>query len=164
MRIVVAEAQVPFVEGGAELHVRALVEEKHARVLVIDTLNGYLNAMPEYRLLNMQMHELLSYLGQQGVATILVLALHGMVGAMESPVEISYLADTVIMVRYFEAGGRIRKAISVVKKRSGLHEDTIREFVLGREGLRVGAVLKEFTGVLTGVPQFAGELGKLIER
>jgi len=145
-------------------HVRALVEEKHARVLVIDTLNGYLNAMPEYRLLNMQMHELLSYLGQQGVATILVLALHGMVGAMESPVEISYLADTVIMVRYFEAGGRIRKAISVVKKRSGLHEDTIREFVLGREGLRVGAVLKEFTGVLTGVPQFAGELGKLIER
>jgi len=142
--------------------VRGMVEEKDARVIVIDSINGYLNAMPEYRLLGMQMHELLSYLGQQGVATILVLAQHGMIGSMESPVDVSYLADTVIVLRYFEAGGRVRKAVSVLKKRSSLHEDSIRELVLDRQGLRVGEILEGFTGVLTGVPRFAGELGKLI--
>jgi len=143
---------------------RRVVEEKKARVVVIDSLNGYLNAMPEYRLLSMQMHELLTYLGQQGVASILVLAQHGILGSMKSPVDVSYLADTVILLRFFEAGGRIRKAVSVVKKRSSLHEDTIRELVLGREGLQVGDVLRDFTGVLTGVPRFGGQLGDLIEK
>jgi circadian clock protein KaiC len=149
--------------GEFSWHVRTVVEKQRARVVVIDSLNGYLNAMPEYRLLATQMHELLSYLAQQGVATILVLAQHGMIGA-ESPIDISYLSDTVILLRFFEAAGRIRKAISVVKKRSGLHEDTVRELVLGRGGLRVGEILKDFSGVLTGVPQFSGDIGNLIER
>lgn len=151
--------------GEFSWHVRAMVEQNNARVVLIDSLNGYLNAMPEYRLLAIQMHELLSYLGQRGVATILVMAQHGLIGAgAESPVDVSYLSDTVILLRFFEAAGRIRKAISVMKKRSGLHEDTVRELVLGREGLRVGEVLKGFSGVLTGAPQYSGDVGKLLER
>jgi circadian clock protein KaiC len=150
--------------GEFSSHVRTAVEVNHARVLLIDSLNGYMNAMPEYRLLAIQMHELLSYLGQQGVATILVLAQHGLVGVGESPVDVSYLSDTVILLRFFEAAGRVRKAISVMKKRSGVHEDTVRELVLGREGLRVGEVLKAFNGILTGVPQYSGDIAKLLER
>jgi len=144
--------------------VRRAVEDQHARVVVIDTLNGYLNAMPEHRLLAVQMHELLSYLGQRGVATILVMAQHGMLGVTESPVDVSYLSDTVILLRYFEADGRIRKAISVVKKRSGPHEDTIRELTLGRGGVRVGEVLRDFRGILSGMSQSAGDAGELIRR
>src|SRR5262249_5303289 len=105
-----------------------------AQVVVIDSLNGYMQAMPEERFLNVQMHELLTYLGHKGVVTFLVLAQHGMVGAMHAPVETTYLADTVILFRYFEASGRVRQAISVVKKRSGKHERTIRELTL--EGRR----------------------------
>ena len=100
-------------------------------MLVIDSLNGYLNAMPDERFLVLQMHELLSYLNQLGVLTIVVLAQHGLMGHMQTPIDLSYLsANTVIMLRYFEAGGRVRRAISVVKKRSGVHENTIREFQL----------------------------------
>jgi circadian clock protein KaiC len=118
--------------------------------------------MPEHGLLAVQMHELLTYLSEKGVVTILVMAQHGMIGTMQTTVDVSYLSDTVVMLRFFEAGGRVRKAISVLKKRSGHHEDTIREMALEPGGLRVGEVLREFSGVLTGVPRYAGAGGGLI--
>src|SRR4029079_1612699 len=123
--------------------VRDAVELRNVRVLLIDSLNGYLNAMPDERFLVLQMHELLSYLNQLGVLTIMVLAQHGMVGQMQTPIDLSYLSDAVIMLRYFEAGGEVRRAISVVKKRSGAHENTIREFQLTSDGLRVGPPLTQ---------------------
>jgi circadian clock protein KaiC len=114
-----------------------------------------MNAMPEERFLTIQLHELLTYLGQKGVTTIMVVAQHGMLGAgMQSPVDVSYLADSVILTRYFELEGRVKKAISVVKKRSGAHEDTIRELRIGAGGIRVGKPLENLRGVLTGVPSF----------
>jgi circadian clock protein KaiC len=141
------------------------VDKGDARVVVIDSLNGYLNAMPEERFLTIQMHEMLTYLNQQGVVTILVMAQHGFLGAsMATPVDVSYLADTVLMLRYFEAGGEVRRAISVVKKRSGRHENTIREFRISSDGIRVGEPLTKFQGVLTGVPLFAGAQDALIEK
>lgn len=144
--------------------VRDEVENHDARVVIIDSLNGYMNAMPDERFLALQIRELLSYLNQRGVATILVLAQHGMMGAaMKSPVDVSYLADTVILLRYFEAAGTIRKAISVVKKRSGPHEDTLREYGLGSGGIRIGEPLREFQGVLTGVPTFSGAKSELLQ-
>lgn len=136
--------------------VRRRVERDQARVVIIDSLNGYLNAMPDERFLVLQMHELLTYLAQQGVVTILVLAQHGMVGVVEAPLDISYLSDAVLMLRYFEHAGMVRRALSVVKKRSGFHEQTIREFQLGRQGLVVGPPLKEFSGVLSGMPTYTG--------
>jgi circadian clock protein KaiC len=134
-------------------HVRHAVEAGGARVVVIDSLNGFLHAMPEEEFLVLQLHELMSYLRQRGVVTLLVLAQSGPVGPMSSPVDISYLADTVVLLRYFEAAGRVGKAVSVLKKRSGLHEDAIREFTLGPDGLKVGKALEQFQGVLTGVPR-----------
>lgn len=132
--------------------IRDAVEQRNVSVLVIDSLNGYLNAMPEERFLTIQMHELLTYLGHQGVATILVVAQHGIVGAnMLTPVDVSYLADTVVLLRYYELAGQIRKAISVVKKRSGAHERTIRPLNL-EDGIDVGPPLTEFRGVLSGTP------------
>jgi circadian clock protein KaiC len=135
------------------------VERDGARVVIIDSLNGYLQAMPDERFLTAQMHELLTYLNQQGVVTILVMAQHGFMGAsMTSPVDVSYLADTVVLLRYFEAAGAIRRAISVVKKRTGRHEDTIREMRLSASrGVEVGEPLTAFHGVLTGVPVFTGD-------
>ena len=136
--------------------VRDCVEQDGCRVVAIDSLNGYLNAMPEERFLIIQLHELLSYLGQQGVLTILVAAQHGLVGErMVSPIDVSYLADTVVLMRYFEASGAIRLALSVVKKRSGPHERTIRELQLG-PGIRVGPPLTDFSGVLSGIPEYHG--------
>lgn len=135
---------------------RELVEQEQLRLLVIDSLNGYLHSMPEERLLLVQLHELLSYLRQRGVLTIMVVAQQGLLGNMFSPVDVSYLADTVLVLRYFEAAGRVRKAISVVKRRAGPHEDTIRELMFGAEGLRVGPALENFRGVLTGVPVYDG--------
>ena len=137
--------------------VRDAVEQRNVRVLLIDSLNGYLNAMPDERFLVLQMHELLSYLNQLGVLTIMVLAQHGLLGHMQTPIDLSYLSDAVIMLRYFEAGGRVHRAISVVKKRSGLHENTIREFRLTSEGVRVGPPLTEFSGILTGTPTYVGD-------
>src|SRR6201999_4340956 len=113
--------------GEFAANVRQSVEIDDARVVVIDSLNGYLNAMPDGRFLILQMHELLSYLGQKGVLSILILAQHGLVGPMDTPLDISYLSDAVVMLRYFESNGRVRRALSVVKKRSGNHEHTIRE-------------------------------------
>lgn len=138
--------------------VRHVVEHDHARVVVIDSLNGYLQAMPDERFLIVQIHELLTYLSQQGVVTLLVMAQHGFVGTqMGTPIDVSYVADTVILLRYFEAKGAVRRAISVVKKRTGFHEDTIRELRLSSKGIEVGAPLTRFHGVLTGVPTYLGK-------
>ncbi len=136
--------------------VRADVEAGRADVVVIDSLNGYLHAMPDERFLTLHLHELLTYLRHQRVLTILVEAQHGLLGGMQSPVDVSYLADTVVLLRYFEASGHVRKAISIVKKRSGVHEATIREFAMNQGGIVVGRPLEEFQGVLTGVPRFDG--------
>jgi circadian clock protein KaiC len=134
--------------------VRDAVEKDGVRVLIIDSLNGYLNAVPEERFLLLHLHELLSYLGQHGVATVLVFAQHGLVGSMHSTVDVSYLADSVILLRYFEAKGKIRKAVSIVKKRGGLHDTSIRDFTMSHRGLAIGDPLENFRGVLTGVPTF----------
>ena len=124
-----------------------------AKVVVIDSLNGYLNAMPEERFLISQMHELLTYLGHHGVVTFLVVAQHGLLGhSMQTPLDTSYLADSVILFRYFETDGEVRQAISVLKKRSGAHEKTIREFKLSSKGISVGEPLAQFHGILTGTP------------
>jgi len=133
--------------------VRSAVEDRGARLVVIDSLNGFLQAMPEEHFLTVQLHELLSFLRQRGILTLLLMAQHGVLGRMDVPVDVSYLADTVMMTRYFEASGRVRKALSVVKRRSGGHEDTIREIKLGPGGLEVGEPLSNFRGVLTGVPE-----------
>jgi circadian clock protein KaiC len=144
--------------------VRELVETGTS-LIVIDSLNGFMNAMPGEEYLTMQMHELLSYLNQLNVVTMITLAQHGIIGhAMNSPVDISYLADSVLLFRYFEAGGEVRQALSVLKKRSGRHERTIRELSLKDGHIRVGPPLQEFEGVLTGVPRFMGKTGALVSR
>lgn len=142
--------------------VRHSVQQNGVRAVIIDSLNGYMNAMPEERFLVLQMHELLSTLNQLGVVTILVLAQHGLMGPMQTPLDVSYLSDAVLMLRYFEAEGRVRRAISVVKKRSGAHEDIIREFRLTSEGIKLGPPLTEFQGILTGVPNYRGDASPLL--
>jgi circadian clock protein KaiC len=144
--------------------VRAAVEHDRARLVVIDSLNGYMSAMPGEQFLVLQMHELLTHLAQQGVLTLLVVAQHGLVtGAGEAPVDVSYLADSILLLRYFEAGGRVRKAISALKKRGGRHEDSVRELRIDDGGIRVGEPLLEFDGVLTGAPRYHGPAGPLLE-
>lgn len=136
-----------------------------AKVIVIDSLNGYLNAMPEEKFLTAQMHELLAYLGQRGVVTFMCVTQSGMVGNnMVSPVDTTYLADNVILFRYFEYKGQVRRAISVVKKRSGKHENTIRELTVNEEGVHVGDPLDNFQGVLTGVPTYIGGSENLVKK
>ena len=133
-------------------------------VVVLDSLSGYQNAMPEEQFLLLQMHELLTYLNQQGVLTILVLAQHGLVGAMQSPIDLTYLSDTVLLLRYFEAAGELKRAISVLKKRTGGHEPSIREYRIDKKGLRVGEPLTQFSGILTGVPRYTGKSDELLTR
>jgi circadian clock protein KaiC len=135
-----------------------------AKLIVVDSLNGYLNAMPEEKFLTAQLHELLAFLGQNGVVTILTVTQAGMVGAMQSPVDTTYLADNVVLFRFFEARGEVRRAISVVKKRSGKHEQTIRELKITEQGIEIGPPLKDFQGVLTGIPTFVGKTADLIEK
>ncbi len=138
--------------------VRDAVEEKGAKMVVIDSLNGYLYAMPEERHLMLHMHELLSYLNQQGVVTILVTTQSGLIGPqIKAPIDISYLADAMILLRHFEAFGTLRQAVSMPKKRSGPHERSIRELFLDHGGVRVGPPLTDFRGILTGVPDFLGQ-------
>jgi circadian clock protein KaiC len=133
--------------------IRMSVERDNARVVVIDSLNGYLNAMPDELFLVNQLHELLSYLGRRGVTTIMVAAQHGLLGtSMVSPVDTSYLADSVVLFRFFEHAGKVRKAISVVKKRSGPHEGTIRELRFSNAGIELSEPLDQFRGIMTGVP------------
>jgi circadian clock protein KaiC len=144
--------------------VRDAVERQHCRLIVIDSLNGYLHAMADEKQLSVQFHELLSYLGNLGVATLMVMVQHGLTGTMHAPVDVSYLADTLVLLRYFEAEGRVRKAISVLKKRSGAHEDAIRELSLDSRGVHVGAPLTQFAGVLSGVPRYVGASTELAGR
>lgn len=140
--------------------VRRAVEERGCRLVVIDSLNGYIASMPQEKQLILQMHELLSYLNQRGATTFLINPQQGLVGTMSTgSLNVSYIADTIILFRFFEAAGRIRKAISVIKNRSGAHEDTIRELRIDALGLRLGDPLERFRGVLTGTPEFEGDEG-----
>jgi circadian clock protein KaiC len=144
--------------------IRSVVEEDDTAVVVIDSLNGYLNAMPAERFLTIQLHELLSYLGERNVVTILVSAHQGLMGQMHSTVDASYLADTIVLLRYFEDRGEVRQAISVMKKRGSQHERTIRELVFANGRIRIGPPLTEFRGVLTGVPVFEGRPGRAADK
>lgn len=159
------EAGLLFVEqvDAAELSpgqfaqmVRDVVEQNGVGTVIIDSLNGYQAAMPEEQALVLHMHELLQYLNRQGAATFLTVAQHGLVGDMKSPVDVTYLADTVVLLRYFEALGRVLRAISVIKKRTGAHENTIREYRIGADGVTLGKPLEDFQGVLKGVPTYVG--------
>ena len=142
--------------------IRDEVEQRQARVILIDSLNGYLNAIPNERFLLIQLHELLSYMAEKGVVSILVVAQAGVVGHMQSPVDVSYLADTLVLCRFFESHGAVKKAVSVVKNRKGAHEETIREFQISPEGISIGQVLRDFHGVLTGVPSYVGKSESLL--
>jgi circadian clock protein KaiC len=133
--------------------VQVAVEEDGVRTVVIDSLNGYQAAMPEEQQLILHMHELLQFLNRRGTSTFLTVAQHGLVGDMKSPVDVTYLADTVVLLRYFEAAGRVRRAISVIKKRTSAHEDTIREYRIGSQGITLGEPLHNFQGVLRGIPE-----------
>jgi circadian clock protein KaiC len=144
--------------------VRASIDREQIRLVAIDSLNGYQASMPEEEFLTLHLHELLQYLNRQGVATFLSIAQHGMMGDMKQPIDVTYLADTVVMLRYFEAFGRVRRAISVIKKRTGAHEDTIREFRISERGVMVGKPLEEFQGVLRGVPTYVGQSAPLMDR
>jgi circadian clock protein KaiC len=143
--------------------VRREVESRETRMIVIDSLNGYMAAMPQEQHLILQMHELLSYLSQKGVLTVLINPQLGLVGSMATSLNISYIADAVVLLRFFEADGRIRKAISVIKNRGGAHEDTIRELRIDDRGVRVGEPLSRFRGILTGTPEYLGEIEPLME-
>lgn len=137
--------------------IRKLVDRENLRVLIIDSMNGLLNAMPNEQFLTMQLHELFAYLAHQGIATIVTLAQYGIIGTtMQSPIDVSYLADSVLLFRYFEQAGALHQALSVVKKRSGPHERTIRELVFDKGKVYVGKPLTNFEGVLTGVPRLTG--------
>jgi circadian clock protein KaiC len=149
--------------GEFGMRIRQAVEGG-CKLVIIDSLNGYLNAMPGDQYLINQLHEMSSYLNQKGVVTILILAQHGLIGQAEAPLNLSYLADTVVSVRFFEAAGAVRQALSVIKKRSGRHEKTIREYQLVSDGgLRIGPPLKQFQGVLTGTPAFFGAIEQVME-
>jgi circadian clock protein KaiC len=140
---------------------RSAVDEFGATMVIVDSLNGYLAAMPEEQQMQAQLHELLAYLAQRGVATLMIVGQQGMLGSqMVSPVDASYLADAVVVTRYFEVAGRVRKAISVIKNRTNSHEDTIRELRISSRGVEVGDALEQFRGILTGTPVFEGMPGR----
>ncbi|MGH6978528.1 MAG: ATPase domain-containing protein, partial [Brevundimonas sp.] len=142
--------------GEFAARVRECVSANDVQTVVIDSLNGYQAAMPQEQFLVLHIHELLQYLNRQGASTFLTVAQHGLVGEMKAPVDVTYLADTVVLLRYFEALGHVRRAVSVIKKRSGQHETTIREYNIGTDGLTLGDPLRGFQGVLRGVPNFVG--------
>ncbi|HEV7277424.1 MAG TPA: ATPase domain-containing protein [Devosiaceae bacterium] len=142
--------------------VREQVDETQVKTVIIDSLNGYQAAMPEEQALLLHVHELLQYLNRQGATTFLTVAQHGLVGDMQAPVDITYLTDTVLLLRYFEAAGRVRRAISVIKKRAGNHEDTIREYRITGNGIEIGEPLQDFHGVLRGVPTYTGDSSPLL--
>jgi circadian clock protein KaiC len=148
--------------GEFSYRVRRSVDEKQIRTVIIDSLNGYQAAMPEENALVLHMHELLLYLNRQGASTFMTVAQHGLVEDMRTPVDITYLADTVVLLRYFEALGEVRRAISIIKKRTGSHESTIREYRISSIGLTIGAPLSGFQGVLRGVPHYHGESNPLM--
>jgi circadian clock protein KaiC len=163
-KIVIRQIDPAEVAPGQLTHqIRESVDEDGVRLVVIDSLNGYLNAMPQESFLVLQLHELLGYLGRKGVVTILVVAQQGLVGSTGSPVDVTYLADTVLLLRHFEAAGVLHRAISVMKRRTGGHESTIRELHFGRDGVSAGQPLHQFSGVLTGVPAFVGTASELTD-
>ncbi len=163
-KLFIAQMDAAELSPGEFSHrVRQAVDRENIRTVAIDSLNGYQAAMPEEQFLTLHLHELLQYLNRRGAATFLTIAQHGMVGEMKQPIDITYLADTVIMLRYFEARGRVRRAISVMKKRDGAHENTIREFAIGPNGMIVGAPLDQFQGVLRGVPTYVGQTEPLMD-
>jgi circadian clock protein KaiC len=164
-RIFLRQLEPAQISPGELAHdIRKSVELDNTKVIVLDSLNGYVSAMPTEDFLYLHLHELLTYLNQQGVMTLMLMAQHGLIGAMGSPVDISYLADTVILTRFFEALGSVKKAISVIKKRSGIHETTIRELSMAQNGITIGPPLIDFEGVLTGVPRFFGGRDKILDR
>jgi circadian clock protein KaiC len=142
--------------------IRRTVDNEGVTIVIIDSLNGYLTAIPQVTEPLARMHELVSYLNERGVATLMIVAQHGVIGAMEAPLDIGYLSDCLVVLRFFEAAGEVRRTISVVKKRTGPHEPTIRELRIGPGHLRVGDVLTEFEGVLTGVPRYLGTMEPLL--
>jgi circadian clock protein KaiC len=157
-KLVVEQMDAAEVSPGEFTHrVRTCVDSANIRTVAIDSVNGYQAAMPEEQFLTLHLHELLQYLNRQGASTFLAVAQHGMIGEMKQTVDLTYLADTVIMLRYFEALGHVRRAMSVIKKRTGPHEGTIREFNIGERGLTLGEPLVEFQGVLRGVPTYVGQ-------
>jgi circadian clock protein KaiC len=144
--------------------VRRRVDEDQIKTVLIDSLNGYQAAMPEENSLILHMHELLQYLNRQGVATFMTVAQHGLVGEMKAPVDVTYLSDNVILLRFFEALGSVRRAMSIIKKRTGAHETTIREYRISDRGLTIGAPLKGFQGVLRGIPVYVGGNDPLLDQ
>ncbi|MFL6449342.1 MAG: ATPase domain-containing protein [Bryobacteraceae bacterium] len=149
--------------GEFSSRVREAVEQRNATFIVVDSLNGYMNGMPSERFLLIHIRELLAYLGRKGVVTLMTLAQHGMLGSgMQTPIDVSFLADTVILLRFFEAAGSVRQAISVVKRRRGAHERTLREMIMTDKGIQIGGVLQDFEGVLTGVPRYVGKQAELL--
>jgi len=162
--VTIRQIQIAELTPGEFAHmVSEEVEKFHARLVIIDSVNGYLMATPQMKFLTMQFHELLDYLNRNGVVSMMIVGQYGLVGSMQSPIDMSYLADTVVLMRYFEAAGSIHQAVSVLKKRSGEHERTIREYKIGPGGIRVGEPLKDFQGVLTGVPIFKGSEERLMK-
>jgi circadian clock protein KaiC len=162
--LVIEQVDAAELSPGEFAHmVRRRVDEEGIKAVVIDSLNGYQAAMPEENSLILHMHELLQYLNRRGAATFMTVAQHGLVGDMKAPVDVTYLADTVILLRYFEALGSVRRAVSVIKKRMGHHESTIREFRISDRGLVIGEPLEEFQGVLRGVPVYMGETRPLLQ-
>ena len=162
--LVIEQVDAAELSPGEFAHmVRKRVDEQGIKAVVIDSLNGYQAAMPEENSLILHMHELLQYLNRRGAATFMTIAQHGLVGEMKAPVDVTYLADTVILLRYFEALGSVRRAVSVIKKRMGQHESTIREYRISDRGLVIGEPLEEFQGVLRGVPVYVGEARPLLE-
>jgi len=143
-------------------NIKEHVLRNNVKIIAIDSLNGYLNAAPSEKFLNIHLHELLSFLRHQGVISILTVAQTGMLGPAQAPIDVSYLADTVVLLRFFETQGRVKKAISIIKKRTGAHEDSIREFRISSHGIEVGDPLVDFHGVLTGVPTYHGKAEKIL--
>jgi circadian clock protein KaiC len=162
-RVTVRQVDPAELSPGEFAHsIRRAVEDENASLVVIDSLSGYYNAMPEETFLTLHLHELFSYLRQKGITVLMTLAQHGFAGQMQSPIDLSFLADTILLLRFFETMGELRKAISVPKKRSGAHENSIREFALDTRGLSVGDPLRGFQGVLTGTPTYVGDREGLI--
>jgi circadian clock protein KaiC len=156
-KIVIEQMDAAELTPGEFSHrVRECVDRQQISMVAIDSLNGYQAAMPEEQFLVLHLHELLQYLNRKGAATFLAIAQHGMVGDMKQTIDVTYLADTVVLLRYFEAMGRIRRAMSIMKKRTGSHENTIREFRIDKTGIQFGQPLEEFQGVLRGVPTYVG--------
>jgi len=157
-KVIIEQVDAAELSPGEFAHrVRERVDSAQAKTVVIDSINGYSAAMPNETALVLHIHELLQYLNRQGATTFLTVAQHGLVGDMKAPVDVTYLADTVILLRYYEAFGRVKRAVSVIKKRTGWHEDTIREYTISGDGLSLGEPLDEFQGVLRGVPNYVGK-------